>query len=143
MTDSNKQSLTSRVTKDVDQGPCEHPGCDNKAYKRYHKGWQKWLFSKECKSCTANLKKYGIHTGQRNEIYKAQDGKCKTCYSPVEFRQGYALSTHDATLDHCHKTGRIRGILCGRCNNILGRANDDPELFKKLVAYLKGHKDET
>jgi len=38
--------------------------------------------------------------------------------------------------DHCHKTGGFRGWLCHSCNTILGHANDDPEILRKLIGYL-------
>lgn len=40
-------------------------------------------------------------------------------------------------LDHCHAKGHFRGWLCNRCNLILGHAKDDPELLRKLAAYLE------
>ena len=39
-------------------------------------------------------------------------------------------------IDHCHFTGRVRGMLCWRCNGVLGRVADDPNLLLAMVAYL-------
>lgn len=39
-------------------------------------------------------------------------------------------------IDHCHKTGKIRGILCSRCNTALGGFNDDIKLLDKAINYL-------
>lgn len=39
-------------------------------------------------------------------------------------------------VDHCHKTGRIRGLLCGRCNKMLGQARDSVEFFARAIDYL-------
>ena len=121
------------------RGPCKHEGCDNDAYVRWHDGWKKWIYSSECKTCTANLKKYGIHTGQRNKMMEEQDGKCAICYSDVTFKQGIGLSSYHATVDHCHETGKVRDILCGSCNNMLGRAQDSEQILLNAIKYLRKH----
>lgn len=126
-------------SKELERGPCKHEGCDNSAYKRWHGGWEKWIYSSECKSCTANLKKYGIHTGQRNQMMAEQDGKCLLCYSDVTFKQGVGLSSSHATVDHDHETGKVRGILCGSCNNMLGRSYDNIEILENAIEYLRKH----
>ena len=43
--------------------------------------------------------------------------------------------------DHCHQRGVFRGWLCNHCNIILGRAHDDPDYLRKLIAYLERTKD--
>ena len=129
----------STNSKELKRGPCKHEGCVNEAYTRWHNGWKKWIYSSECKTCTANLKKYGIHTGQRNQMMEEQDGMCQICNSPVKFSQGLGLSSTDATVDHCHATGKVRGILCGSCNNMLGRARDSIQILKNSIEYLRKH----
>ena len=121
---------------------CKHEGCHNDAYSRWHSGWEKWIHSTECKTCTGLLRKYGIHTGDRNRMMEEQGGKCAACYTDVHFQQGKGLSATGATIDHDHKIGEgkpeaVRGILCGSCNNILGRAQDNPEILANLINYLK------
>ena len=136
MDSNDKQSPIRRVTKDKALGACANRGCTNDSYKRYHRGWQKWIFSSECKTCTSLKKNYGIHTGIRNQMMEEQENQCKICSSTVEFVQGKNLSTEHAVVDHDHETGAVRGILCGRCNTILGRAQDNTELLAKMIRYL-------
>lgn len=47
----------------------------------------------------------------------------------------------DSTLsiDHNHTTGKIRGVLCARCNHTLGHARDNPEILRALAIYLEAH----
>ena len=116
---------------------CRYDDCTNNAYIRYHSGWDKWIHSTTCKSCDANMKKYSITTPMRNEMYTLQKGQCATCYMPVEFQGGKSLSPDGATVDHCHKTDDVRGILCGHCNNILGRAKDSVEILRNCADYLE------
>lgn len=60
-----------------------------------------------------------------------QDSKCAICDRP-ERAKGKSLA-----LDHDHKTGKARKLLCSSCNNGLGRFGDDPELMRKGADYLE------
>lgn len=75
---------------------------------------------------------YGLTLPEYEKILESQGGKCKICglNKEGEFKS--------LSVDHCHKTGRIRGILCTRCNTGLGNFKDDIELLKKAIEYLKG-----
>jgi hypothetical protein len=44
--------------------------------------------------------------------------------------------------DHCHRTGKPRGWLCGPCNKLLGWADDDPELLRAAIEYLAKHQED-
>jgi Recombination endonuclease VII len=75
------------------------------------------------------LRKYGINSQQYDVMFKNQNGMCAICGRPPKNRR--------LNVDHCHKTGRIRGLLCWRCNRGLGFFwNDDPVLMKKAIEYL-------
>ena len=63
--------------------------------------------------------------------------ECEICGKPEE-EEGKRLA-----LDHCHKTDKLRGRLCGDCNTTLGKFKDDPMLLRKAADYLERHKDET
>jgi hypothetical protein len=41
-------------------------------------------------------------------------------------------------VDHCHKTGNTRGVLCLNCNSALGMINDDPSRAERMASYLRG-----
>lgn len=66
-----------------------------------------------------------------------QAGRCYICRIIMrrpERKQGQDLDV--VAVDHCHKTGKVRGLLCNRCNKGLGFFNDNPELLLKAVSYL-------
>jgi hypothetical protein len=78
-----------------------------------------------------NLKKnYGINIDQYNDMLKKQKNKCLICHN--EFKP--MKNTH---VDHNHTTGKVRGLLCTKCNSALGYFNDDINILKEAIKYLK------
>lgn len=79
------------------------------------------------------LKKYGITLEQYEHLYRAQEGRCAVCKRTAEtFR-------HRLSVDHDHKTGEVRGLLCVHCNRyIVGRHRRDlgSDLLKAGYEYL-------
>lgn len=74
---------------------------------------------------------YGITLAQYQEILARQSGVCAICESE---HIGRGSRLH---VDHCHKTGRVRGLLCGHCNTAIGLLKEDPKLFDAAVRYLQ------
>jgi Recombination endonuclease VII len=74
-------------------------------------------------------KRFGLTIDVYGALLAAQDGTCAICSTPTE---------NDSALhvDHDHETGRVRGLLCMRCNNALGLLRDDPEVLSNAVDYL-------
>lgn len=82
-----------------------------------------------------NLKKYGLTQEQYDALLKAQGGCCVICP-----RSGSGDSrTKYLFVDHEHKTGKVRGLLCGPCNAALGAFGDSCERLKVAIAYLQAH----
>lgn len=83
----------------------------------------------------SNLKKlYGITHADYEVMFAAQQGRCAICPATVP-GGGYK---HFA-VDHNHRTGKVRALLCHACNTGLGRFKDDPALLREAVAYLVKH----
>ena len=81
---------------------------------------------------------YGLTLEDYEEMLSKQDGKCAICQVSQDIsidRRGRVKST--LYIDHCHKTGKVRGLLCSLCNNGLGNFRDSDELLNKAVEYLK------
>jgi hypothetical protein len=76
---------------------------------------------------------YGITQAQYDAMATAQNYECASCHAPAAGEKHGVLG-----VDHCHKTGKVRGLLCSKCNMIIGQANDDVELIKRWAAYLAG-----
>ncbi|MCM2429404.1 endonuclease VII domain-containing protein [Streptomyces sp. RKAG337] len=88
-----------------------------------------------CKACRAVegrarhlMRQYGITVAERDELIASQAGMCPICLA--------ASAEH---VDHCHETGRVRGVLCFNCNSALGKLRDEPDALRRAVAYLEGN----
>jgi hypothetical protein len=81
-------------------------------------------------------KKYGITYAQRMQMEANQEGKCAICN---EAPPG-GHPTKGLCVDHCHTTKKLRELLCRDCNLLIGDAKEDPEIFKRAIAYLEKHK---
>lgn len=80
----------------------------------------------------ASLKKlYGLTESAYDDLLRAQAGVCAICRTVCGTGRRLAV-------DHCHVTGRVRGLLCSNCNQALGKMRDDVELLQRAVHYLLG-----
>jgi len=121
---------------------CKEENCNNEAppaRKCWSKKYQKYHLnqSKTCWQCNNLLSVYGINTPQRNKMLKEQNNKCACCDTNIMFSNLSGLSQgNSAVIDHCHTHGHIRGILCGDCNIMLGRAKDNVDTLLSGAKYL-------
>lgn len=82
----------------------------------------------------ANIKTvYGLTVEDYARMVHAQSRKCVACGATVTLGM-------DTALDHCHATGRVRGILCAPCNKSLGLMKESPEKIRVLAAYIERFK---
>ena len=75
---------------------------------------------------------YGITTAEYDNMLEKQNGACKICGSipnPTSFKKRLCV-------DHCHKTKKVRGLLCNRCNVCIGQFEDSTHLLKNAIQYL-------
>lgn len=79
--------------------------------------------------------KYGLTLESYNLMVKAQNGLCAICKNPEKENKNLAV-------DHDHSNGKIRQLLCGRCNKGIGLLGDDPDLLLEAASYLQRHKEE-
>jgi hypothetical protein len=69
-------------------------------------------------------------------MYDRQGGKCAVCNHPVQFQQS-GKNDDRAVVDHCHKSGEVRAILCATCNIMLGKAKDSVDTLRAAADYLE------
>ena len=81
-------------------------------------------------------KRYGLTLAELQEIETRANGLCDICKCPPKSR-GKGRADKALHTDHCHKTGRVRGMLCGDCNRAIGIFRDDPAMLRRAAAYLE------
>lgn len=80
------------------------------------------------------LKKYGLTPEKYTEMQISQRHRCAIC------RRDEAGGRGRWHIDHCHETGKVRGLLCSRCNVGLGLMFDSVDQLRRAAAYLERHK---
>ena len=83
------------------------------------------------------LKKYGINQEIFDELLNSQNNSCAIC--KVHINDAYKDASRKAQLcvDHCHTTGKVRGLLCDKCNRGIGLLQDNLSILKNAVIYLE------
>lgn len=72
------------------------------------------------------MRLYGITLEQQEGMKISQDGKCAIC-----------LEEKKLVVDHCHASGRVRGLLCHSCNKAIGFLKDDMDRIARAIDYLQ------
>ncbi|MDR7385216.1 endonuclease VII domain-containing protein [Promicromonospora iranensis] len=80
-------------------------------------------------------RKYGIGSAEYDALVEAQQGRCGVCGEPDARRP--------LVVDHCHRSGQVRALLCDRCNRLLGVADDDIALLEHAIQFLHKHRGPT
>lgn len=104
--------------------------CRNAYQRAYRKQWaQKYPDRVARAKKRARIRSYGLSVEQHEALLSSQDGRCAVC--------GSVPANRDLDVDHCHATKIVRGLLCNRCNKVLGQVKDDPDLLESLARYLR------
>lgn len=119
----NKEQIIQDKIKKAKEKRKTNPGFDyNREYQRKYN----------------RRKKYGLRQEQYNTMLKNQNSTCAICKLEEEVViKGCKITL---SVDHCHETGKIRGLLCRKCNSGLGHFNDSIELLEKAINYLNSFK---
>ena len=84
----------------------------------------------------AGLAKYGLTPETYTETYESQQGLCAICHKPEIAKRRIVLA-----VDHDHRTGKVRELLCQKCNRLLSMVDDSVEFLNAYVAYLEKHRN--
>jgi hypothetical protein len=80
-------------------------------------------------SCQRRQKLYGLSNEAVQAMIAEQKDACGICGDPISLAKCH--------VDHCHATKKVRGILCGRCNQALGLFRDNPETIRRAALYVE------
>lgn len=84
------------------------------------------------------LRKYGLTLETYEAMHVAQGGVCAICGKPeAGMREGRVKRL---SVDHCRETGRVRELLCCRCNQGIGLLREDPAVIRRAAAYIERHR---
>lgn len=141
------------LTQDLTEKKCTKcnliKGLD-KFYFRINKKTKTLYYQSFCKDCqnsynyikdkNTKLKKaYGITLEEYEELLSKQNGKCAIC--SVDNNSKYCNKPRAFAVDHCHTTGKIRGLLCSDCNTGIGLFKDNTNLLHFAIKYLNKTKN--
>lgn len=73
--------------------------------------------------------KYNLSAEEYYHMFEEQGNRCAICER--------SFDDVPAFVDHDHKTGKVRGLLCPKCNTLLGMVNDNPDILRKAIMYLE------
>lgn len=80
--------------------------------------------------------RYNLTEEQYHAMMSDQNGKCAICKKTPPYKR-HRKTTIRLHIDHCHKTNKVRGLLCTKCNSALGLFGDDIEKMKIAIKYLR------
>lgn len=97
-------------------------------------------YCKECLSNDQRSKKVGEYDNFSDEKYKQmlinQNYECKVCKEEIMYSNKKENKSKTACIDHDHKTGKVRGLLCQTCNRAIGLLKDDINILQRAIDYL-------
>ena len=103
----------------------------------FHGKKEKASRCRDCISASFLRYRYNISLAEFNRLRDEQMGLCKICGAVLEISESSSLRTKNVAVDHCHSTGKVRGLLCGMCNKGLGCFSDNIASLEAAVLYLQ------
>ncbi len=120
-------------TGDWNSGRAKSCGCYRLRSGSNHPNWRHGLTKTNDYQYRIRLKRrYGINGEEYDRMLISQNGGCAICGANKEQNRGQFLA-----VDHCHRTGNVRGLLCHLCNRAIGLLKDNPAVIERAAEYLK------
>ena len=114
---------------------CSCCGAEKPISEYYKKDAKTDRLDSTCKACRviqSRERSLGVTEAQYKAMYIEQAGRCGICRQRLYSKRYKAFA-----VDHCHSSGKIRGLLCTRCNTGLGLFKDDPTALQRAIDWIK------
>jgi hypothetical protein len=99
--------------------------------KRHYKSKDKNPLAQKLRQRKSHLwQRYKITLADYDRMLSEQDNKCGIC------GKDYTINGRNLDVDHCHLTGKVRGLLCNPCNSAMGKVKDNPEILRTMYKWL-------
>lgn len=125
--------------------------CEAKSKKAWYAANRDIIAAKQREYKTANIDmardrlrgyqlryKYGLSAEQFQEMFSRHDGRCAICRRRAE---EVGSGKNALCVDHCHRSGSVRGLLCTNCNRGIGYLGDDQDRLAAAIAYLLSYEN--
>ncbi len=133
--DNNREWFNQKQAKDR----LDNPEKWDKIYKKeYIKQKEKYGVRNSLRKVLAARK---LSFDEYEKMLNTQDNKCAICNQSETRKSSTSDEILRLAIDHCHKTNKVRGLLCHGCNTAIGKFKDDPNLLKSAINYLLKHGD--
>lgn len=114
-----------------------YPVCKSCQSKKSKESYKRHKAKRNQSSRSYHLSRnYGLTLDEFHALVEKQGQLCACCGEKQDYKRTDGKRQH-LFVDHCHKTGEVRGLLCGRCNSGIGLLGDTAEHVKKAVEYLE------
>lgn len=133
-----------RVLSDFYKHPRAIDGYQNKckfcakAYNKKHYKENRKLVLERGRQRVLN-KSYGLSLIDYDRMFEEQNGVCALCGEPESVKHRNTNAINRLSVDHNHETGKIRDLLCNRCNLLVGKVESDLSLVELAVDYIERH----
>lgn len=105
--------------------------CNSKQKQKY---WSQLSLEEKRKRM---IGRYGLSPEEFNYLWHKQEGMCWICFCEMVIPSDNSRPKNRVCIDHCHETGKIRGLLCANCNTGLGMFRDSNNTLKRAIEYLE------
>ena len=120
--ENNRESCNSKQKRHAEKHP-----------EKIKERWDNWYEDNKTRVKFNKIKRvYGLSKEQYLEMLKLQNDCCAICLCNKE-----TLPYQTLVVDHCHNTGKVRGLLCNHCNTAVGLFKDNKDFLKKAIQYLE------
>jgi len=111
----------------------------HECYRAWRKVYRKEIYDQETQRGYNLRAHFGITLDEYNQVFFRQGGCCAICGKQEEKVNPKSRKVWPLRVDHNHRTGDIRELLCGRCNTLVGYIEADRGIVQKVTKYLKKH----